>query len=104
MGNRQKGNTSTRMGFLKRLIAERALLGVLVVGGLLAAPGVAGAWTFDQTLGVWRDQPAPTVTPPNDAKPRPVSVQTKTKTPLPTPMAERTPSTVEIVNKALNPG
>jgi hypothetical protein len=93
-----------RMSFLKRLIAERALLGVLIGGGLLAVPGVAGAWTFDQTLGVWRDQPAPTVTPPNDAKPRPVSVQTKTKTPLPTPMAERTPSTVEIVNKALNPG
>jgi hypothetical protein len=31
-------------------------------------------------------------------------VQAKTKAPLPTPMVERTPSNVEIVNKALNPG
>jgi hypothetical protein len=30
--------------------------------------------------------------------------QAKTKAPLPTPMVERTPSNVEIVNKALNPG
>jgi len=72
---------------------------VLIGGGLLAVPGVAGAWTFDQTLGVWRDQPTPAVTPSNEAKPRPV-----TKTPLPTPMVERTPTNVEIVNKALNPG
>jgi hypothetical protein len=31
-------------------------------------------------------------------------VQAKTKALLPTPMVERTPSNVEIVNKALNPG
>jgi len=80
-------------------MAGRAVLGVLIGGGLLAVPGVAGAWTFDQTLGVWRDQPTPAVTPSNEAKPRPV-----TKTPLPTPMVERTPTNVEIVNKALNPG
>jgi hypothetical protein len=92
------------MGFLKGLMAGRTLLGMLIGGGLLAGPGVAGAWTFDQTLGIWRDQPAPAVTPPNDAKPRPVLVQAKTKAPLPTPMVERTPSNVEIVNKALNPG
>jgi len=84
------------VGFLKRLMAGRAVLGVLIGGGLLAVPGVAGAWTFDQTLGVWRDQPTPAVTPSNEAKPRPV-----TKTPLPTPMVERTPTNVEIVNKAL---
>jgi hypothetical protein len=77
---------------------------VVIGGELLAAPGVAGAWTFDQTLGVWRDQPPRAVTPPNEAKPRPVLVQAKTKAPLPTPMVERTPSNVEIVNKALNPG
>jgi hypothetical protein len=92
------------MGFLKGLMAGRMLLGMLIGGGLLAGPGVAGAWTFDQTLGIWRDQPAPAVTPPNDARPRPVLVQAKTKAPLPTPMVERTPSNVEIVNKALNPG
>jgi hypothetical protein len=92
------------MGFLKGLMAGRTLLGMLIGGGLLAGPGVAGAWTFDQTLGIWRDQPAPAVTPPNDARPRPVLVQAKTKAPLPTPMVERTPSNVEIVNKALNPG
>jgi hypothetical protein len=92
------------MGFLKRLRTGRAVLGVLIGGGLLAVPGVAGAWTFDQTLGVWRDQPTPAVTPPNEAKPRPATVQAKTKAPLPTPMVERTPTNVEIVNKALNPG
>jgi hypothetical protein len=93
------------MGFLKRLKAGRVVFGVLIGGGLLAGPGVAGAWTFDQTLGVWRDQPTPAVTPPNEAKPpRPVLVQAKTKAPLPTPMVERTPTNVEIVNKALNPG
>ena len=92
------------MGFLKRLRAGRAVLGVLIGGGLLAVPGVAGAWMFDQTLGVWRDQPTPAVTPSSEAKPRPVTVQAKTKAPLPTPMVERTPSNVEIVNKALNPG
>src|SRR5258708_15403576 len=91
------------MGFVKRLMAGRAVLGVLIGGGLLAVPGVTGAWTFDQTLGVWRDQPTPAVTPSNEAKPRPVTVQAKTKAPLPTPMVERTPSNVEIVNKALNP-
>ena len=82
----------------------RVLLGVLIGGGWMAVPGVAGAWTVDQTLGVWRDQPAPAVSPPNEAKPRPVLVQAKTKAPLPTPMVERTPTNVEIVNKALNPG
>ena len=30
--------------------------------------------------------------------------QAKTKAPLPTPMVERTPTNVEIVNKAINPG
>jgi hypothetical protein len=92
------------MGFLKRLKAGRVVFGVLIGGGLLAGPGVAGAWTFDQALGVWRDQPTPAVTSPNEAKPRPVLVQAKTKALLPTPMVERTPSNVEIVNKALNPG
>jgi len=92
------------MSFFRRLMVGRVLLGVLIGGGWLAVPGVAGAWTFDQTLGVWRDQPAPAVTPPNEAKPRPVLVQAKTKAPLPTPMVERTPTNVEIVNKALNPG
>ena len=88
------------MSFFKEL-----MVGVLIGGRLLALPGVAGAWTFDQTLGVWRDQPTPAVTPPNEAKPpRPVLVQAKTKAPLPTPMVERTPTNVEIVNKALNPG
>jgi hypothetical protein len=77
---------------------------MLVGGGLLAAPGIAGAWTFDQTLGIWRDQPAPALALPNDAKPRPVLVQAKIKAPLPTPIVQRTPSNVEIVNKALNPG
>jgi hypothetical protein len=92
------------MGFFKRLRARRVVFGVLIGGGLLAGPGVAGAWTFDQTLGVWRDQPTPAVTSPNEVKPRPVLVQAKTKAPLPTPMVERTPTNVEIVNKTLNPG
>jgi hypothetical protein len=92
------------MGFLKRLKAERLVFGVLIGGGLLAQPGVAGAWTFDQALGVWRDQPTPAVTSANEAKLRPMLVQAKTKAPLPTPMVERTPTNVEIVNKALNPG
>ncbi len=92
------------MSFLERLIAGRVLLAMLVGGGLLAAPGIAGAWTFDQTLGIWRDQPAPAVALPDDAKPRPVLVPAKIKAPLPTPIVERTPSNVEIVNKALNSG
>src|SRR5260370_41773698 len=92
------------MGFLKRLMAERLVFGLLIGGGLLAQPGVAGAWTFDQALGIWRDQPTPAVTSPNEAKPRPVLVQAKTKALQPTPMVERTPSNVEIVNKALIPG
>src|ERR1700716_4650021 len=92
------------MSFFRRLMVGRVLLGVLIGGGWMAVPGVAGAWTFDQPLGVWRDQPTPAVTYPNEAKPRPVLVQAKTKTPLPTPMVERTPTNVEIVNKALNPG
>jgi hypothetical protein len=92
------------MGFLKRLKAERLVLGVLIGGGLLAAPGVAGAWTFDQTLGVWRDQSTPAVASPSEARPRPVSVHAKTRALPPTPMVERTPTNVEIVNKVLNPG
>ena len=92
------------MSFLKRLRTGRTVLGVLIGGGLLAVPGVAGAWTFDQTLGVWRDQPTPAVTPPNEAKPRPVLVQAKTKAPVPTPIVERTPTNVEIVNRSINPG
>ena len=75
-------------------------------GGILAAPAIAGAWTFDTTLGVWRDQSAPTSTssPATEAKPRAQMVQAKTKTPLPTPMVERVPTDVEIVNRAINPG
>ena len=92
------------MSFSERLRVGRLLLGMLMGGGVLIAPGIAGAWTFDQTLGIWRDQPAPAVTPPDDAKPRPVPAQAKTKAPLPTPIVGRAPSNVEIVNKALNPG
>jgi len=92
------------MGFLKRLRAERLVFGVLIGGGLLAAPDIAGAWAFDQALGAWLDRPTPAVTSPNEAKPRPALVQAKTKALLPTPMVERTPTNVEIVNKALNPG
>jgi len=92
------------MGFFKRLKGGRTILGALVGGGLLAAPGVAGAWTFDQTLGIWRDQSAPAVTSDSGAKPRPQLVQAKTKAPLPTPAVERAPTSVEIVNKAINPG
>ena len=51
-----------------------------------------------------QDQPTPAVTSPNEAKPRPVLGQAKTKALLPTPMVERTPTNVEIVNKALNRG
>ncbi len=54
------------------------MLGALVGGGLLAAPGVAGAW----------DQLA----------------QAKTKAPLPSPAVQRAPTNVEIVNRAINPG
>ena len=81
-------------------------MAALIGGGLLAAPGVAGAWTFDQTLGVWRDQPAPAATSSADteAKPRPQLVQPKTKAPLPTPATQSAPTSAEIVNKAINPG
>jgi hypothetical protein len=92
------------MGFLKRLKVDRLVVGGLIGGGLMAAPGVVGAWTFDQTLGVWRDQSTPAVASPSEAKPRPESVHAKTKALPPTPMVERTPTNVEIVNKALNPG
>jgi hypothetical protein len=93
------------MSFSKRLKSWRTLLAVLVGGGLLVSPAIAGAWTFDAALGVWRDQsPAVTVSPAIEAKPRAQLAQAKTKAPLPTPMVERTPSNVEIVNKALNPG
>ena len=91
------------MSFLERLIAGRVLLAMLVGGGLLAAPGIAGAWTFDQTLGIWRDQPAPAVAF-RRCQAAACLVQAKIKAPLPTPIVERTPSNVEIVNKALNPG
>src|ERR1700730_12054737 len=87
------------MSFFKKL-----MVGVLIGGGLWALQGVAGAWRFDQTLGVWRDQPPPAVTSPNEVKPRPVLVQAKTKAPLPTPMVERTPANVEIVDDIVNPG
>ena len=53
-------------------------MGALLGGGLLAAPGVAGAW----------DQLA----------------QAKTKAPLPSPAVQRAPTNVEIVNRAINPG
>jgi hypothetical protein len=66
------------MGFFKKRLSGWAILGALVGGGLLAAPGVAGAW----------DQLA----------------QAKTKAPLPTPAVQRAPTNVEIVNKAINPG
>ena len=91
------------MGFLKRLRVVWTLLGAVIGGGLVVAPGIAGAWTFDQSLGIWRDRPASSVTP-NEAKPPPAPAQGKAKAPLPTPIVERTPSNVEIVNKALNPG
>jgi hypothetical protein len=94
------------MGFSKRLRSGRTLLGAFVAGGLWAVPAIAGAWTFDTTLGVWRDQAAPAATPSSgiEAKPRAQLAQAKTKAPLPTPMVERSPTNVEIVNKALNPG
>jgi hypothetical protein len=93
------------MSFSKRLRSGQTLLAVLVGGGLLASPAIAGAWTFDATLGVWRDQsPAVRVSPAIEAKPRAQLAQAKTKAPLPTPMVERTPSNVEIVNKSINPG
>jgi hypothetical protein len=94
------------MGFSKRLMRGRTLLGALVGGGLWAVPAIAGAWTFDTTLGVWRDQAAPAATSSSaiEAKPRAQLAQAKTKAPLPTPMVERSPTNVEIVNKALNPG
>ena len=94
------------MGFSKRLMSGRTLLGALVGGGLWAVPAIAGAWTFDTTLGVWRDQVAPAATSSSgiEAKPRAQLAQAKTKAPLPTPMVERSPTNVEIVNKALNPG
>jgi hypothetical protein len=93
------------MGFFKRLIGGRTVLGALVAGGLLVAPAIAGAWTFDQTLGIWREQ-APSVASPSDveAKPRPQLAQGKVKAPLPTPIVERAPTNVEIVNRAINPG
>ena len=94
------------MGFLKRLRSGRTLLAVLVGAGLWAVPAIAGAWTFDATLGVWRERAAPAVTlsPGIEARPRAQLAQAKTKVPLPTPMVERTPTDVEIVNKAINPG
>ena len=69
-------------------------------------PAIAGAWTFDTTLGVWRDQAVPATTPSSggEARPRAQLAQAKTKAPLPTPMVERAPTNVEIVNKSINPG
>jgi hypothetical protein len=77
-----------------------------VGGALLAAPGGAGAWTFDATLGVWREQSIPAVTSSSDGahKPRAQLAQAKTKAPVPTPIVERTPTNVEIVNRSINPG
>ena len=94
------------MGFSKRLKRGQTLLGALVGAGLWAVPAVAGAWTFDTTLGVWRDRAAPAAASSSgvEAKPRVQLAQAKTKAPLPTPMVERSPTNVEIVNKALNPG
>ena len=69
----------------------------------MAAPGVAGAWTFDRTLGVWRDQ-AVTSSSEVEAKPRAQLAQAKAKAPLPTPAVQHTPTNVEIVNKSINPG
>ena len=94
------------MGLLKRLTGGRTLLGVLVGAGLWAMPAIAGAWTFDTTLGVWRDQAAPAATSSSgiEAKPRAQLAQTKTKAPQPTPMVEHSPTNVEIVNKTINPG
>jgi hypothetical protein len=94
------------MSFLKRLIGKQTVLGVLVGSGFLAAPGVAGAWTFDPTLGIWRDHVAPAVTSSSgiEAKPRAQLAQAKTKAPLPTPAVQQAPTNVEIVNKAINPG
>jgi hypothetical protein len=57
-------------------------------------PGLAGAWTFDQTLGIWRDYPAPS----------PQAPQAKAKGPQPTPAAPHVPTNVEVLNKAINPG
>ena len=68
------------MGFGKELIRGMVLVAAF---GLAAAatPGFAQA-----------------------TKERPQVAQAKSKTPAPTPAAERGPSNVELVNKALNPG
>ena len=78
----------------------------MVGGGLWAVPAIAGAWTFDATLGVWRERAAPAVTssPGIEAGRGPNRLRRRPSAPLPTPMVERTPTDVEIVNKAINPG
>ena len=85
------------MSFLKRLMAGQPVL---------AALASAWAWSFDQTLGIWRDQAAPAPLSSSDVGTRSHTqlAQVKIKTPLPTPIVERSPTNVEIVNKAINPG
>jgi hypothetical protein len=94
------------MSFSKRLKSGRPLWAALVGGALLAAPRLAGAWTFDATLGVWREQSIPAVASSSDVTPKPRAqlAQAKTKAPVPTPIVERTPTNVEIVNRSINPG
>ena len=77
-----------------------ALIGL----GLVAAPRIAGAWTFDQTLGIWRESPAPASSPDTVNPPRPRPVPAKTKAAPPTPVVEHVPTSVEIINKSINPG
>lgn len=74
------------------------MVAALVGGGLLAIPELACAWTFDQTLGVWRDYPAPPQQAPQ------AKTQAKTKGPQPTPAVPQAPTNVEILNRAINPG
>ena len=96
------------MSFLKRLVNGRviSIFIALVSGGLVMAPGLAGAWTFDPTLGIWRDYPGAAATSSSEVTPkvRPQQVQAKGKAPLATPATPRVPTDVEILNKSLNPG
>jgi hypothetical protein len=80
------------------------VLAALASGALLVAPASAGAWSFDQTLGIWRDQAAPAALSSSDIGTRPHPQLAQVKKPLPTPIVERSPTNVEIVNKAINPG
>ena len=96
------------MSFGKRLTGlwrGRTALAMALVGvAVVAAPGIAGAWTFDQTLGVWRESPAPASSPATTNPARPLPIPAKTKAVPPTPVVEHVPTSVEIVNKAINPG